>query len=54
MDIFLPANIVKGRRYMDSKKLTRRILIALIAGAVVGIALTYTHESFLVLSTNMY
>ncbi|WP_339181259.1 dicarboxylate/amino acid:cation symporter [Oceanobacillus sp. FSL W7-1293] len=31
---------------MDSKKLTRRILIALIAGAVVGIALTYTPESF--------
>lgn len=31
---------------MDSKKLTKRILIALIAGAVVGIALTFAPESF--------
>lgn len=31
---------------MDSKKLTKRILIALIAGAVAGIALTFAPESF--------
>ncbi|WP_040977678.1 dicarboxylate/amino acid:cation symporter [Oceanobacillus jeddahense] len=31
---------------MDSKKLTRRILIALIAGAAAGIALTFAPESF--------
>ncbi len=46
MDIFVPENIVKGRRYMDSKKLTRRILIALVAGAAAGIALTFAPESF--------
>ncbi|MFD1066958.1 dicarboxylate/amino acid:cation symporter [Oceanobacillus locisalsi] len=31
---------------MDSKKLTKRILIALVAGAIVGVALTFTPESF--------
>jgi len=31
---------------MDSKKLTRRILIALLAGAAAGIALTFAPESF--------
>ncbi|MEF3329576.1 dicarboxylate/amino acid:cation symporter [Oceanobacillus oncorhynchi] len=31
---------------MDSKKLTRRILIALVAGAAAGIALTFAPESF--------
>ncbi|GIO24280.1 dicarboxylate/amino acid:cation symporter [Oceanobacillus sp. J11TS1] len=31
---------------MDSKKLTKRILIALIVGAVVGMALTFAPESF--------